>query len=182
MKQPLTDLPTLALGFATCAHHQQKRKYTGEPYVNHCSSVARIVAEYTSDEAVIAAAILHDVLEDTEVTESELRNVFGERVAALVAEVTDPIVEGNRAVRKQAAREHLARSSPEGATIKLADLIDNTSSIVAHDKGFARTYLGEKGILLEVLRHGDSALWKRAFERLQAAQRELVQHRLGEGA
>jgi hypothetical protein len=66
--------------------------------------------------------------------------------------------------------------------IKLADLIDNTSSIVAHDKGFARSCLRETELLLDVLRHGNAELWKRAFETLQAAQRELVQYRLGEAA
>jgi (p)ppGpp synthase/HD superfamily hydrolase len=46
------DLPTLALGFAMCAHRQRKQNYTGEPYANHCQNVAGIVAEYTSDPAV----------------------------------------------------------------------------------------------------------------------------------
>lgn len=179
-----SNLPILTLGFATCAHRQQKRKYTGEPYVNHCASVARIVAEYTSDPEVIAAATLHDVLEDTDVTPAEMRDAIGERVTLLVIEVTDVsrLEDGNREVRKRLDREHLARSSPDGATIKLADLIDNTSSIVAHDKGFARSYLREKELLLEVLRHGNAHLWQRAFETLQAAQRELVQHSLSGAA
>jgi (p)ppGpp synthase/HD superfamily hydrolase len=124
---------------------------------------------------VIAAALLHDTVEDTGITAEEIRAAFGNRVAQLVLEVTDPVVEGNRAFRKQAAQEHLARSSAEGATIKLADLIDNTSSIVKYDKGFARKYLTEKERLLEVLRHGSTALWQRASEVLVAAQRELVQ-------
>ena len=90
MNQPkLTYLTTFALGFVNCAHRQQKRKYTGEPYVVHCEGVARIVAEYTSDAEVIAAATLHDVLEDTEVTPAEMQNAFGQRVTLLVIEVTD---------------------------------------------------------------------------------------------
>ena len=110
------NLPIVALGFAKCAHRQQKRKYTGEPYANHCQNVASIVAEYTSDPAIIAAATLHDVLEDTGVTASEMRDVFGERVTLLVIEVTDVscLEDGNREVRKRLDREHLARSSPEG--------------------------------------------------------------------
>lgn len=173
-----------ARGFAACAHRNQKRKYTGEPYVVHCEAVARLVAEYTDDQAVIAAACLHDVLEDTDVTPEEMRNVFGERVTLLVIEVTNVsrLEDGNRAVRKALDREHIARSSPEGATIKLADLIDNTSSIVKYDRGFARSYLQEKEALLEVLKHGNADLWQRAYTTLQDAQRELIQHRLGEGA
>lgn len=183
MCEGMTDLPTLSLGFAECAHRQQKRKYTGEPYANHCRNVAAIVAEYTSDQAVIAAAALHDVLEDTEVTPEELRDVFGERVTLLVIDVTDVsrLEDGNREVRKRLDREHLARSSPDGATIKLADLIDNTSSIVKYDKGFAKAYLREKEALLEVLKHGNAELWQRAYETLQAAQLELVHATLARG-
>jgi (p)ppGpp synthase/HD superfamily hydrolase len=178
-----SELPTLALGFAKCAHRQQKRKYTGEPYANHCRNVAGIVAEYTSDPAVIAAATLHDVLEDTEVTPAEMRDVFGDRVTLLVIEVTDVsrLEDGNREVRKRLDREHLAGSSPDGATIKLADLIDNTSSIVKYDKGFARSYLREKESLLEVLKHGNSELCQRAYVTLQEAQRELIHSSLERG-
>lgn len=116
-------------------------------------------------------------------TPAELRDVFGERVALLVIEVTDVsrLEDGNREVRKRLDREHLARSSHEGATIKLADLIDNTCSIVTYDKGFARSYLREKEALLEVLKHGHAELWGRAHETLQAAQLELVQARLDRG-
>jgi len=179
----MNDLPTLALGFARCAHRKQQRKYTGEPYVTHCENVAKIVASYTSDPEVIAAAALHDVLEDTDVTAEEMRVAFGDRVTALVLEVTDVSRpgDGNREARKKLDREHVAKSSPEGATIKLADLIDNTSSIVQYDKGFARSYLREKELLLEVLKHGNTELWARAYSVLQDAQRELIQAKLGEG-
>lgn len=184
MSKPLSAaLPSRAHGYATCAHRKQRRKYTNEPYVEHCENVALILVKHgLRDEEVFAAAMLHDVLEDTEVTEAELRDAFGDRVTQLVLEVTDPVLEGNRAVRKLAAREHLARSSPEGASIKLADLIDNTSSIATHDPNFARVYLQEKEALLEVLRHGNAELWQEAFETLQEAQRGLVHHRLGGGA
>jgi (p)ppGpp synthase/HD superfamily hydrolase len=172
------------MGFARCAHRKQKRKYTGEPYAVHCEAVASLVAQYTADQDVIAAACLHDTVEDTDVTASEIYEVFGQRVAQLVLEVTDVSrpEDGNRKARKALDCEHVARSSPEGATIKLADLIDNTGSIVKYDKGFARSYLREKEALLEVLKHGNPELWERAYATLQDAQRELVQNRLGEGA
>ena len=177
------NLPVVAFGFATCAHRNQRREYTGEPYVTHCASVARTVAECGGSPEAIAAAMMHDVLEDTEVTAEEMRAVFGEKVTALVLEVTDVSRpgDGNRAVRKALDREHLARTSPEGATIKLADLIDNTASIVEHDKGFARSYLDEKGLALEVLKHGNPELWERAYSVLQDAQLKLVQARLDGG-
>jgi (p)ppGpp synthase/HD superfamily hydrolase len=177
------NLSALALGFAQCAHRQQKRKYTGEPYADHCRNVAAIVSEYTSDPDVIVAATLHDVLEDTEVTPAEMRDVFGDRVTLLVIEVTDVsrLEDGNREVRKRLDREHLATSSPNGATIKMADLIDNTSSIVQYDKGFARSYLREKEALLEVLKHGNAKLWQRAYVTLQDAQHELIHASLERG-
>lgn len=173
-----------AVGFAACAHRKQKRKYTGEPYVSHCQNVAFIAHQHTGDLDVLRAAVLHDAVEDTDVTAEEIAEAFGERVARLVLEVTDVSKpqDGNREARKKMDREHVARSSPEGATIKLADLIDNTGSIVTHDKGFARHYLREKELLLDVLRHGPTPLWQEAFATLQEAQREMIQHRLGEGA
>lgn len=175
----MTELPTafhVALGFARCAHRKQRRKYTNEPYATHCESVARIVAEYTSDPDVIAAAVLHDVIEDTEVTEKEIHDIFGKRIVWLVRQVTDISTpkDGNREARKAIDREHLAKSSPEGATIKLADLIDNTGSITAHDPNFARVYLAEKELVLPLLKHGHPELWQRAYETLQEAQRALI--------
>jgi (p)ppGpp synthase/HD superfamily hydrolase len=174
VKSGLPELLFPAIGFAPCAHRTQKRKYTGEPYVNHCQSVAVILSRYTCDVDVLKAAILHDAVEDTDVTAGEITEVFSERVAALVLEVTDPAVGGNRDFRKRIAREHVARSSPEGATIKLADLIDNTQTIVPYDQNFGRIYLAEKELLLEVLKHGNADLWQRAYETLQEGQRQLI--------
>jgi (p)ppGpp synthase/HD superfamily hydrolase len=122
-------------------------------------------------------------VEDTDVTAEEIRETFGDRVATLVLEVTDVSrpENGNREARKALDREHIARSSPEGATIKLADLIDNTASIVKYDRDFARVYLDEKEKLLMVLDHGNKELWLRAYQALRAAQQELVQHALARG-
>ena len=176
----MNELPTLAVGFARCAHRKQVRKYTGEPYATHCERVAELVAGYTDDADVIAAAVLHDVLEDMEVTAAEMRAELGDRVTVLVLQVTDVSrpSDGNREARKTLDREHLARSSPEGATIKLADLIDNTSSIMTHDPSFARLYVAEKEKVLPLLRHGNAALWERANRVLQDAQTKLVHDRL----
>src|SRR5689334_16782350 len=154
----------LAQGFAMCAHRNQRRKYEDLPYVVHCERVARLVAEYTSDASVIAAAFMHDVLEDTDVTADEMRRVFGDAVTDLVLEVTDVSrpEDGNRRIRKEKDKNHLAASSAGGATIKLADIIDNSDSIFAHDPKFARVYLGEAEAILSVIKHGNGALWQRA--------------------
>lgn len=168
-------LDILALNFAQVAHKNQKRKYTNEPYVTHCISVANLVSEYDSSEHVVQAALLHDTVEDTDVTNDRIKLIFGERVAELVKELTDVSKpsDGNRKVRKEIDRQHLAKSSSEAATIKLADLIDNTNSIVEHDKEFAKVYLAEKEELLKVLTHGNEDLYALAKKTLEEAKEKL---------
>lgn len=156
----------LAQNFARQKHTGQKRKYTGEPYINHCRSVANQVAMVTTNEDMISAAWLHDTLEDTETTAMELEELFGPRVAKLVGELTDHYTSpshGNRAERKQKECERLSKISPEAQTIKLADLIDNTKSIVERDLEFAKVYLKEKENVLKVLTKGDSGLYEMAM-------------------
>ncbi len=153
--------------FATAAHAAaaQLRKYTNEPYIVHPTEVAQIVgsAEGATDE-MVAAAWLHDVVEDTGVTIETIRAEFGEKVAELVGWLTDVSRpdHGNRAARKAVDRAHTAMASAEAQTIKLADLISNCTSIVEHDANFAKTYLEEKRLLLEVLTKGDRGLWEKA--------------------
>ena len=85
-----------------CAHRNQRRKFEDALYMVHPIRVARIVAEYTDDANVIAAAMMHDVLEDTDVTAEEMRRVFGDAITDLVLEVTDVSrpTDGNRTMRK----------------------------------------------------------------------------------
>jgi (p)ppGpp synthase/HD superfamily hydrolase len=148
--------------FATAAHAAvgQTRKYTGEPYVVHPVEVAGIVESAGGSNAMIAAALLHDVLEDTGVTFDLLVEQFGSEVAELVLWLTDVSKpeDGNRSTRKALDRQHSAAAPAEAQTIKVADLISNTRSIVAHDPGFAKTYLEEKRLLLDVLTKADPHL------------------------
>lgn len=152
--------------FATAAHHAvgQIRKYTGEPYINHPAEVASIVAAVTNCPEMVAAAWLHDVVEDTAVTIDVIRAEFGPCVATLVEGLTDlsKPEDGNRAERKRIDREHTARQSPACKTIKLADLISNTRTIVTLDPEFAKVYMAEKALLLKVLQEGDPLLLERA--------------------
>ena len=170
---PLPEIALLAEGFGMCAHRNQWRKHENAPYMVHPSRVARLVHEYTDDANVIAAAMMHDVLEDTDVTADEMRLIFGDEITELVLEVTDVSgpEDGVRKVRKQMYKEHLAKSSPGGGNIKLADLIDNVVGIAEHDKSFAPVYLREAEDLLPVLKHGDERLWERARETLAIARK-----------
>jgi (p)ppGpp synthase/HD superfamily hydrolase len=147
-----------AIAFATAKHAGQTRKYTGEPYVNHCLAVAEIVAATGATETTIAAAVLHDTLEDTATTEAELLTAFGPEVTKLVIELTNIRTPGTRAERKAKDRARLATVSAEAQTIKVADLIHNTGSIAEHDPEFAKVFIPEANALLAVLTKADPVL------------------------
>lgn len=150
-------LSALAFDFATAAHAGAVRKYTGMPYITHPIAVADIVRAVPHTDEMLAAAYLHDVVEDTDVTLDEIEDKFGREVAELVYWLTDTTTPevGDRRTRKATYRAHLAGAPNAAKTIKLADLINNTESIVEHDPKFARVYLAEKAELLTVLEGGD---------------------------
>ena len=160
----MANLVKRAKVFATQAHQRidQRRKYNNLPYHVHLEAVADIVASVTDDEEMIAAAWLHDVVEDTPATLEDLEKEFGTNVAQLVKELTDVSrpSDGNRTKRKAIDREHIANASSSAKTIKLADLIHNSRDITRHDPHFARIYLSEVSALLNVLGDGDSKLYK----------------------
>ncbi len=147
--------------FAAKAHMGQQRKYTDEPYMTHPITVAKLVSTVTEDLHTIVAALLHDVLEDTNTNMEDIEFQFGERVAQLVLELTDisKPSDGNRSVRKEIDREHIRAASPAAKTIKLADLIDNAKTIVCNDPHFAMIFMEEMRALLEVLSEGDKYLY-----------------------
>ncbi|MBO6793813.1 MAG: bifunctional (p)ppGpp synthetase/guanosine-3',5'-bis(diphosphate) 3'-pyrophosphohydrolase [Balneolaceae bacterium] len=152
--------------FATKAHASidQRRKYTNEAYIVHPAEVARIVESVPHTDAMVAAAWLHDVVEDTPISLDVIYTEFGHEIGDLVEMLTDVSKpeDGNRKTRKAIDCQHTANASPEAKTIKLADIISNTSSIMEYDPGFAKVYLREKELLLEVLKEGDQTLWKKA--------------------
>jgi len=154
-----------AIRFATKAHGDQKRKYSGEPYIHHPLAVAEIVRSVPHTPEMIAAAILHDVVEDTPVELSEIKEAFGGKVAQLVAWLTDISTpyHGNRAARKELDRQHIALAPDAAKLIKICDLIDNTRSIKEHDPGFWAVYKEEKLRTLEVLRGVNDELWDVAY-------------------
>lgn len=149
-----------AVNFAMKAHDGQKRKYTGEPYIYHPMAVAGLLMARVPDatEAMCIAAILHDVLEDTEVDLVQILDEFGSDVATLVHELTEPKFEGNRAARKEQEAQRLATISPEAQTIKYADIICNLMDIDQHDPGFAPKYKYEKQRALTMMADGNQSL------------------------
>ena len=169
------DKVRVALGFAAEAHTGQVRKYTGEPYINHPVEVMNIVRSVPHTGDMLCAALLHDVVEDCDVTIEEIDALFGCAVRAMVSDLTDisKPSNGNREKRKAIDRFHTSEASWESKTIKLADLISNSKSICEHDKDFARVYIKEKELLLEVLTEGDPTLYAQARAVVEKAKKEL---------
>ncbi len=162
------DMELRAKKFAMRAHGaiDQRRKYTNEPYIAHPAAVVELVRGVPHTPEMLCAAWLHDTVEDTPVALGEIEYEFGIEVGALVEMLTDVSKpsDGNRSVRKAIDREHTAKANPQAKTIKLADLIVNTRDIVERDPVFAKVYIPEKVLLLEVLRGGDEALWNIAHD------------------
>lgn len=172
----MNPLVEKVLLFATLKHKGQVRKYTFEPYINHPIEVMQIVQSVEPDYvAMHCAALLHDVQEDCGVTNEEIASEFGSWIAALVDDLSDVSKpeDGNRKVRKEIDRLHTAQSYSEAKTIKLADLISNSKSLLEHDKDFAKVYIKEKELLLEVLTEGDPTLYAQAKDIVEKAKKEL---------
>jgi (p)ppGpp synthase/HD superfamily hydrolase len=118
-----------ALAFAADRHAGQTRDGRGEPFVTHPVEVACLLHEAGYSDEVIAAGVLHDVLEDTDVEREELTSRFGERVAGLVAAVSDdPSIE-NGAERKAALRRQVAASGTEAGVIFAADKVSKAREL-----------------------------------------------------
>lgn len=131
MNNPLdTRFFDKALKFATEAHSGTERRGKNFPYIIHPMEAASIVATITSDPELLAAAILHDTVEDTEVTFEQLREEFGERVAQLVHHETCPLPKSAPwRDRKQAQIELLANSPYESKVVAMGDKLSNIRAI-----------------------------------------------------
>ena len=132
MSEPAMLLVTRALDFAARAHVSQHRKgLAQEPYVNHLIEVVRLIAEATGgdDGVLLAAAALHDTLEDTATVYEDLSSAFGGEVARLVAEVTDD-KSLPKEVRKRLQIETVAKKSARARLLKIADKTSNLRALV----------------------------------------------------
>lgn len=123
-----------AICYAVQAHHNTERRGKGFPYIVHPLEAVSIVATMTSDQELLAAAALHDVVEDTGVTLEDLRREFGERVAALVEAESDKFVEGVSETdswrdRKQAAIDRIASAPRDAKMVALGDKLSNMRAI-----------------------------------------------------
>lgn len=158
-----------AIEFATKKHEGQIRKYTGEPYITHPITVAYIVSLYTDDANMIIAAIMHDTQEDCDVTNDEIKQLFGDDVAYLVDGLTHVDDGSNRASRKEKTNAKLASFDDRVKTIKIIDNLHNLGSVLKYDPKFAITYVKEARVMSEHLVGGDVNLHKKLRQVLTTA-------------
>ena len=172
--------------FAAKAHEGQRRKFADEPYSNHVVRVMQTCNKVSTDEVLLSAALLHDVLEDTPVPEEDMRSFLNEifvqgdaeRVIDLVKERTDvytPEVfpSWNRRKRKKMENDRLKDIDADAQTIKYADIIDNSTDIANIEYGFSAKYISEYMSLLEVLNRGNSMLYREAIKTVTQAQQHI---------
>lgn len=167
----------LALAFCMAGHQAcgQKRKFSGVEYYTHPVEVSKLVALYGGSDDMICAALMHDLIEDTQIQIETIRDTFGVNVARMIlglTKVSKP-EDGDRATRKAMDLVHTAQQCDDTKTIKLCDIIDNLSDIYEADPFWAKQYLLEKELLIEVLKGGDQQAWETANQMIRAAKAEL---------
>ena len=129
-----TQLLDRAIVFAVNAHHNTERRGKGFPYIVHPMEAVEIVATITPDQELLAAAALHDTIEDTDVTVEDIRREFGERIADLVYAESDQFAEGvseedSWRDRKQAAIHRLAAAPHDAKIVAMGDKLSNMRAI-----------------------------------------------------
>jgi GTP diphosphokinase / guanosine-3',5'-bis(diphosphate) 3'-diphosphatase len=144
----LKEVVVKAYSFSELKHKDQVRKYSGIPYFTHPKAVARILEELVKDPEIVAAGLLHDVLEDTDSTLQEIKDNFGDRVASLVDEVTSKKEERGTMKKREYLFMKVRKLSSDALTVKLADRLHNIQFLERdmggkEEKEFLRYYYKE---------------------------------------
>ncbi len=166
-----TELLDRAIIFAVKAHAGTERRGKGFPYIVHPMEAMEIVATMTSDQELLAAAALHDTVEDTPVTVEQIRTEFGPRIADLVASESDTFEDGvseedSWHSRKQAAIDRLAKASHDAKIVALGDKLSNMRTI-------ARDYSIKGDALWNLFHAKDRADHKWHYRGLAESLKEL---------
>ena len=166
-----SDLLDRAIIFAVQAHRNTERRGKGFPYIVHTLEAVEIVATITPDQELLAAAVLHDTIEDTDATYEQLRETFGQRVADLVLAESDGRVEGVDKAdswrdRKQAAIDRLANASLDAKIVAMGDKLSNMRAIW-------RDYKTKGDDLWNIFNVKDRALHEWHYRGLAASLSEL---------
>ncbi len=166
-----TELLDRAIIFAVRAHAGTERRGKGYPYIVHPLEAVEIVATMTADQELLAAAALHDTVEDTDVTVEQLRAEFGDRIASLVADESDEMPAGMSEEdswhgRKKAAIDRLSRASHDAKMVALGDKLSNMRAI-------ARDYAVQGDALWNIFHAKDPRDHEWHYRGLADALREL---------
>jgi len=170
-----TDLLDRAIIFAVNAHHNTERRGKGFPYIVHPMEAVEIVATITPDQELMAAAALHDVVEDTDITIDKIRASFGDRIADLVHAESDQVngalfngenEEETWHARKQAAIDRLAAAPRDAKIVAMGDKLSNMRAI-------ARDYKLKGDALWNIFHVKDKASHEWHYRGLAASLSEL---------
>ena len=166
-----TDLLDRAIIFAVKAHAGTERRGKGFPYIVHPMEAMEIVSTMTADQELLAAAALHDTVEDTDVTVEQLREEFGDRIADLVAVESDVMDEGvneedSWRARKEAGIQRLARAGRDAKIVALGDKLSNMRAI-------ARDYAAQGEAFWSIFHAKDPKQHAWRYRALGDAMREL---------
>ncbi len=152
-----------AAKFAARAHAGQTRDDNKTPYIQHPGRVSsRVAIHDEGTDVMVAAAWLHDTVEDTSVTEADLLRDFGPEVTGLVMELTNPSKGQDlpRSEKKRMDREYLAKVSRQAKIIKMLDRIDNLEDLNSRGPEFTVLYAEESQMLAAVIGDADPQLQK----------------------
>ncbi|HTG57181.1 MAG TPA: HD domain-containing protein [Niabella sp.] len=176
--------------FTDKAHGHQTRKYTPDRYIVHPVRVMQLCQVYTNQLPLLAAALLHDVLEDTTTTEADIHTFLltlmplaeANKTVQLVKELTDIYTKEryplwNRHKRRTMEAARLADVSGDAQTIKYADIIDNSKEIIPNAPGFAHRFLTECKAILLLTTKGNAVLRQMALEHVNDGLDELVKNK-----
>lgn len=184
----LTERQWQLFDFVKQMHGDQKRKYTGEPYYIHLLSVADKVSQFDSGSLETEIALCHDLVEDTPCSLADLSQQLirlgydinqDAKILNGVADLTDVYTHEkyptlNRAQRKELEALRIIQSKPISQTVKYADILDNITSILLYDKGFARVYLNEVNSYIRKIDKGNPQLYGECCLAVDNALAELA--------
>jgi (p)ppGpp synthase/HD superfamily hydrolase len=160
------DTISRAFDLAQEKHFYQYRKFSNEPYFTHPSRVADIVARFTKDKDVIAAAYLHDTLEDTKTSYEELDAIFGKKITSLVQELTSVKKDLVKIGKPQYLLNKMQKMSSDALLIKSADRLDNVSDFRKASEKFRKKYIEETYYIIKNLKRSLSSSQKQIFSEI----------------
>jgi len=179
----MSNMITEARAFAVKHHGEQKRKFTDEPYVTHLEGTARLLWEAKKDAASedYAAALLHDVVEDTPITLKEVGRRFGAEVMSLVGELTVDSELKKEMGKKPYMSMCINAMTSRAFTIKLCDRLHNIKTLLDRrvPKSFTKWYWVETNYILDNLNRNVNSEQKRLIRRMKATLSAIKKRRLG---